>query len=114
VVLTFGKFYEVTGSGPHWRWPYPIHSHDIVDMNQIRTLEIGYRNHVKTRVLRESLMLTDDENIVDAQFSVQYSIKDAKEYLFNNRKPDDTVLHAAETALREIVGTSRMDSVLYE
>ena len=114
VVLTFGKFYEVTGGGPHWRWPYPIQSHEIVDLNQIRTLEIGYRNNVKTRVLRESLMLTDDENIVDAQFSVQYSIRDAREYLFNNRKPDDTVLHAAETALREIVGTSRMDSVLYE
>jgi modulator of FtsH protease HflK len=114
VVLTFGKFSEVTNAGLRWRFPYPIQSHEIVDLNQIRTLEIGYRNNVKTRVLRESLMLTDDENIVDAQFSVQYSIKDAKEYLFNNRKPEETVLHAAETALREIVGTSRMDSVLYE
>jgi modulator of FtsH protease HflK len=114
VVLTFGKFSEVTNAGLRWRFPYPIQSHEIVDLNQVRTLEIGYRNNVKTRVLRESLMLTDDENIVDAQFSVQYTIKDAKEYLFNNRKPDDTVLHAAETALREIVGTSRMDSVLYE
>jgi len=114
VVLTFGKFSEVTGPGPRWRFPYPIQSQEIVDLNQIRTLEIGYRNNVKTRVLRESLMLTDDENIVDAQFSVQYNIKDPKEYLFNNRKPDDTVLHAAETALREIVGTSRMDQVLYE
>jgi modulator of FtsH protease HflK len=114
VVLTFGKFSEVTNAGLRWRFPYPIQSNEIVDLNQVRTLEIGYRNSVKTRVLRESLMLTDDENIVDAQFSVQYTIKDAKEYLFNNRKPDDTVLHAAETALREIVGTSRMDSVLYE
>jgi modulator of FtsH protease HflK len=114
VVLTFGKFAEVTGAGLRWRFPYPIQSHEIVDLNQIRTLEIGYRNNVKTRVLRESLMLTDDENIVDAQFSVQYNIKDPKEYLFNNRKSDDTVLHAAETALREIVGTSSMDSVLYE
>jgi modulator of FtsH protease HflK len=114
VVLTFGKFSEVTESGLRWRFPYPIQSHEIVDLNQVRTLEIGYRSNPKTRILRESLMLTDDENIVDAQFSVQYNIKDPKGYLFNNRRPDDTVLHAAETALREIVGSSRMDSVLYE
>jgi membrane protease subunit HflK len=112
IVLTFGKFSQIASAGLSWRLPYPIQSHEIVDMNQVRTLEIGYRN--KQRVLRESLMLTDDENIVDAQFSVQYNVSDAKDYLFNNRKPDDTVLQAAETALREIVGSRKMDAVLYE
>jgi membrane protease subunit HflK len=59
-------------------------------------------------------MLTDDENIIDIQFSVQYQLKDPKDYLFNNRRADDTVLQAAETAFREIVGRSKMDFVLYE
>jgi membrane protease subunit HflK len=80
----------------------------------VRTLEIGYRNNVKTRVLKESLMLTDDENIVDLQFAVQYLVRDAKDFLFTNRKPDDTAMQAAETAMREIIGKSRMDQILYE
>ena len=80
----------------------------------MRTLEIGYRNNVKTRVLKESLMLTDDENIVDLQFAVQYLVRDAKDFLFTNRKPDDTAMQAAETAMREIIGKSRMDQILYE
>jgi membrane protease subunit HflK len=72
---------------------------------------VGYRD-VKTKVLKESLMLTDDENIVDIQMAVQYTLKDAKAYLFNNRRPDDSVLQAAETALREVIGKSKMDFVL--
>jgi len=114
VVLTFGKFSEVTGAGLKWRFPYPIQSHEIVNLSGARTIEVGYRNNIKTKVLRESLMLTDDENIIDIQFSVQYQLKDPKDYLFNNRRADDTVLQAAETAFREIVGRSKMDFVLYE
>ena len=114
VVLTFGRFSEVTNAGLRWRFPYPVQSHEIVDLTGRRTVEVGYRNNVKTKVLRESLMLTDDENIIDIQFSVQYSLKDPKDYLFNNRRADDTVLQAAETAFREIVGKSKMDFVLYE
>jgi len=112
VVLTFGKFSEVTGSGLRWRIPYPIQSHEIVNLAGVRTIEVGYRNNVKTKVLKESLMLTDDENIVDIQMAVQYTIRDAKDFLFNNRQPEDAVLQAAETALREVVGKSKMDQVL--
>src|SRR5262245_25675576 len=114
VVLTFGKFSEVTNSGLRWRFPYPIQSHEIVDLTGRRTVEVGYRNNVKTKVLRESLMLTDDENIIDIQFAVQYILKDPMDYLFNNRRPEDTVLQAAETAIREMVGKSKMDFALYE
>jgi membrane protease subunit HflK len=114
IVLTFGKFSEVTNSGLRWRFPYPIQSHEIVDLTGVRTVEVGYRNNVKTHVLRESLMLTDDENIIDIQFAVQYILKDPMDYLFNNRRPEDSVLQAAETAFREVVGKSKMDFALYE
>jgi len=114
VVLTFGQYSNETGSGLRWRMPWPIQSHELVNLAQVRTLEIGYRNNVKTRVLKESLMLTDDENIVDLQFAVQYLVRDARDFLFTNRKPDDTAMQAAETAMREIIGKSRMDQILYE
>jgi len=114
VVLTFGRFSEVTQSGLRWRFPYPIQSHEIVDLTGRRTVEVGYRNNVRTKVLRESLMLTDDENIIDIQFAVQYVLKDPIAYLFNNRRAEDTVMQAAETAMREIIGKSRMDYALYE
>lgn len=114
VVLTLGKFSEVTNSGLRWRIPYPIQSHEIVDLTGVRTVEIGYRNSVKTKVLRESLMLTDDENIIDIQFAAQYVLKDPTEYLFNNRRTDETVMQAGETAVREIIGKSKMDFALYE
>src|SRR5262245_19478964 len=114
VVLTFGKYSQTTEPGLRWRWPYPIQSQEIVNISQVRTIEVGYRNNVKSKVLREALMLTDDENIVDIQFAVQYTIKDPEDYLFNVRRPDETVLQVAETAFREIVGKSSMDFVLYE
>jgi len=114
IVLTFGKFSEESSPGLRWRWPWPLQSNEIVNISQVRTLEIGYRNSIKTKVLKESLMLTDDENIVDLQFAVQYVVRDAREWLFTNRKPDDTAMQAAEAAMREIIGKSRMDQILYE
>ena len=114
VVFTFGRYSKTTGPGLNWRLPWPFQSAEIVSLTQVRTIEVGYRNNVKTKVLRESLMLTDDENIVDIQFAVQYFLKDPEDYLFNNRSPEDTVRQAAETAFREIVGKSKMDYVLYE
>lgn len=114
VVLRFGKYIETTEPGPRWHLPWPIESREIVNIDQVRTVEIGYRNNVKSKVLRESLMLTDDENIIDLQFAVQYILKDPEEFLFVNRAPEDTVLQVAETAMREIVGKNRMDFVLYE
>jgi len=114
IVLRFGKFVEETHPGPRWHLPYPIETAEVVNVSQVRTVEIGYRNSVKSKVPKESLMLTDDENIIDIQFAVQYVLKDPRDYLFNNRYPDDSVLQAAETAIREIVGRSTMDFVLQE
>ena len=114
VVLRFGKQVETTEAGPRWHLPYPIETVEIVNLSQVRTVEVGYRDNVKNKVLRESLMLTDDENIIDIQFAVQYYLKDPAEYLFNNRTPDENVRQSAETAIREVVGRSKMDFVLYE
>jgi modulator of FtsH protease HflK len=114
VVMTFGKYSHTTLAGFNWRWPYPIQSHEIVNVSQVRTAEIGYRGNPKNKQLKESLMLTDDENIIDIQFAVQYTLKDASQWLFNNRDQDETVRQVAETAIREIVGRSKMDFVLYE
>ena len=112
VVLTFGQYSSETTSGLNWRAPWPFQSHEIVNLAQVRSVEVGYRNTIKTKVAKESLMLTDDENIVDVQIAVQYLVKDAKDYLFNNRRPEESVLQAAETALREVVGKTKMDVVL--
>ncbi|TCS70115.1 protease FtsH subunit HflK [Sulfuritortus calidifontis] len=114
VVLRFGKYVETTMPGPRWHLPYPIETVEEVNVDQVRTVEVGYRNNVKSKVQGESLMLTDDENIIDLQFSVQYTLKDPEDYLFMNRNPDEAVMQAAETAMREIVGKSKMDFVLYE
>ncbi|MBU0688586.1 MAG: FtsH protease activity modulator HflK [Gammaproteobacteria bacterium] len=114
VVLRFGKQIETTEAGPRWHLPYPVETVEIVNLSQVRTIEVGYRDNVKNKVLRESLMLTDDENIIDIQFAVQYFLKDPGAYLFNNRSPDENVRQSAETAIREVVGRSKMDFVLYE
>lgn len=114
LVLQFGKYKESTESGLRWRLPYPIQSHELVNISGVRTLEVGYRGSEKNKVLKEALMLTDDENIINIQFAVQYILKDPVEYIFNNRTPDEAVMQVAETAIREIVGKSKMDFVLYE
>src|SRR3954469_4317713 len=114
VVLTFGKFSQETQSGLRWRLPWPIQSHEIVNLSQVRTLEVGYRHNVRTKVLKESLMLPDDENIIDLQFAVQYVVKDAQAYIFNVRRPDESAMQIAETAMREVIGKNRMDAILYE
>jgi len=114
IVLQFGKYKESTESGLNWRFPYPIQSHELVNISGVRTLEVGYRSNEKNKVLKEALMLTDDENIINIQFAVQYILKDPVEYVFNNRSPDEAVMQVAETSIREIVGKSKMDFVLYE
>ena len=114
LVLQFGRYKESTDSGLRWRLPYPIQSHELVNISGVRTIEVGYRGSERNKVLKEALMLTDDENIINIQFAVQYILKDPVEYVFNNRAPDESVMQAAETAIREIVGKSRMDFVLYE
>ena len=118
VVLRFGKNTEVTMPGPRWHIPFPVESVEVVNLEQVRTLEVGYRSSgnsvARSKELRESLMLTDDENIIDLQFAVQYNLKSAENFLFNNRSADASVRGAAESAIREIVGKSKMDFALYE
>src|SRR5687768_5873186 len=114
IVLRFGKYVESTQAGLRWHLPYPVEVVEAVNVSQVRTVEIGYRNNVRSKVLKESLMLTDDENIIDIQFAMQYILKNPEEFLFNNREPENAVLQAAETAIREIIGKSKMDFVLYE
>lgn len=114
VVLQFGRYKETTEPGLRWRLPWPLESHEVVNLSGVRTVEVGYRGSEKNKVLKEALMLTDDENIVSVQFAVQYLLKDPVGYVFNNRNPDETVTQAAETAIRETVGKSKMDFVLYE
>lgn len=114
LILQFGEYKESTDSGLHWRLPYPIQSHELVNISGVRTIEVGYRGSEKNKVLKEALMLTDDENIINIQFAVQYILKDPVAYIFKNRTPDEAVMQVAETAIREIVGKSKMDFVLYE
>ena len=114
VVATFGKYSYQANPGFNWRWPAPIQSHEIVNVQQVRTVEVGYRNNVKNKQPKEALMLTDDENIIDIQFAVQYKLKDAAKWLYSNRDQEDMIRQVAETAIREIVGRSKMDFVLYE
>jgi membrane protease subunit HflK len=90
----------------------------VVNLEQVRTIEVGYRSagdaDARSKEVRESLMLTDDENIIDLQFAVQYNLKSVEDFLFNNRSAESSVRGAAETAIREIVGKSKMDFALYE
>jgi membrane protease subunit HflK len=112
VVLRLGKYLETTMPGPRWHAPYPFETAEIVNVSGVRTVEVGYRGNPKNKQPQEALMLTDDENIVDVQFAIQYTLKSPEDYLFNNRNPDDNVLQAAETAIRETVGKSKTDFVL--
>ena len=116
VITQFGKYKGTAQAGFQWRIPYPIQNHEIVNVSQLRTFEVGFRGNARNKVLPEALMLTDDENIVDVQFVVQYRLKadGAPNYLFKTRDPDESVRQAAQTAMREVVGGKSMDFVLYE
>jgi membrane protease subunit HflK len=114
VVTSFGRYSHTVDAGFQWRLPYPFQAHETVNVTQLRTKEIGRNSVSQATGLRDSSMLTQDENIVDIRFTVQYRIKNAREFLFENRDPEDAVTLAAESAVREIVGRSKIDSVLYE
>lgn len=116
VITRFGEYKTTVPAGFQWHIPRPIESVQVVDVSQLRTFEIGFRGNARNKVSAESLMLTDDENIVDLQFVVQYRIRPdgAADYLFNDRDPDDAVRQGAETAMREVIGRTTMDFVLYE
>ena len=114
VITQFGKYHSTVSAGFNWRMPYPVQRHELVFVTQIRSVDIGRDNIIKATGLRESAMLTEDENIVEIKFAVQYRLNDARAYLFESRDPTQAVVQSAETAVREVVGKMRMDSALAE
>ncbi len=117
-ILRFGEFRTLNDRpGFTWRLPYPVEVHELVNVQQLRQIEVGYRSNVKNKVLKESLMLSQDQSIVDMQYAVQYRLSDPVAWLFNNNPgpaPDEIIRQGAETAMRETVGRNRIDQVLYE
>ena len=114
VITQFGRYHSTAGAGFNWRAPFPIQRHEVVFVTQIRSLDVGRDTIIKATGLRESAMLTEDENIVEIKFAVQYRLTDARAYLFESKNPTDAVMQAAETAVREVVGKMRMDAALSE
>ncbi len=114
VVTSFGRYSHTADAGFQWRMPYPFQAHETVNVTQLRTADVGRNAVIAATGLRDSSMLTQDENIVDIRFTVQYRLKDARAFLFENKDPETAVTLAAESAVREIVGKSKIDSVLYE
>jgi membrane protease subunit HflK len=114
VITQFGKYHSTVGAGFNWRLPFPIQRHETVFVTQIRSVDVGRDNIVPATGLRESGMLTEDENIVEIKFAVQYRLNDARAFLFESRDPDAAVVKVAETAVREVVGKMKMDAALAE
>lgn len=113
VVLQFGAYKAITGPGLHW-YPRFAQTVETVDVSRIQKSDIGVHGGSRSAGDRGSLMLTQDENIVDVEMSVQYKVKNAKDYLFNVADPDVTLRQAMESTLREIIGKSKMDFVITE
>ena len=114
VITQFGRYKSTAGAGFNWRLPYPVQRHELIFVTQIRSVDVGRDTVIKATGLRESAMLTEDENIVEIKFAVQYRLSDARAYLFESKNPGEAVVQAAETAVREVVGKMRMDSALSE
>lgn len=114
VITRFGKYNRTVGAGFNMRMPYPIERQETVPVTRIRSVDVGRDNIVPATGLRESAMLTADENIVEIKFAVQYRLNDARAFLFESRDPDASVVKVAETALREVIGKMKMDAALAE
>jgi len=112
VITQFGRYHSTVGAGFNWRLPYPFQRNELVFVTQIRSVDVGRDNIIKSTGLRESAMLTEDENILEIKFAVQYRLTDARAYLFETKNPTDTVVQAAETAVREVVGKMKMDAAM--
>lgn len=112
VITQFGKYKSTVGAGFNWRLPYPVQRHELVFVTQIRSVDVGSDSIIKATGLRESAMLTEDENIVEIKFAVQYRLSNARAFLFESKDPSGAVVQAAETAVREVVGKMKMDSAL--
>jgi len=114
VVTTFGRYAKTVDAGIQMRLPYPFQGHETVSVSQLQSVDVGRNTVLQATGLRDSSMLTQDENIVDIRFTVQYRRANARAFLFENYRPDEAVQQAAETAVREVVGRSKVDAVLYE
>jgi modulator of FtsH protease HflK len=112
VITRFGALNRTVDAGFNWRLPYPFERHETVSFTQVRSVEVG-RNSVGTATgIKDSSMLTKDENIVDVRFTIQYNLKSSSQFLFENRSPDEAILKAAESAVREVVGRFNLDDIL--
>jgi len=116
VIRRFGKFARMDGPGLHYHLPYPFESAVTPSVTEVKRIEIGFRTvrNGYVDVSEEALMLTGDENIVSAESIVQYRIKNAADYLFNIIEPEQTVKNAAEAALRQVIGSRKIDDALTE
>lgn len=112
VVRTFGKETARAEPGLNYRFPWPFQQADVVSVEQIRRIEVGFRDG--QRVPAEALMLTGDENIVEAQIVVQYRVADPSKFLFRLREPEVALSAATEVALRSTVGSMTIDQVMIE
>jgi membrane protease subunit HflK len=114
VITQFGKYKSTVNAGFNWRLPYPIEKHELVMVSQIQSVDVGRDVVLKATGLKESAMLTEDENILDIKFAVQYRLSDARAFLFESKNPKEAVVQAAETAVREVLGKMKMDAALSE
>ena len=118
IVLRFGRMDRVTSSGLNYHIPFPVESVRTPKVTEVKRIEIGFRTidpGPPARYLdkaNESQMLTGDENMVDLDLIVQYRIVDAAKFLFNVRNAETTVGHAAEAAVRQVVGSKPIDEAL--
>jgi modulator of FtsH protease HflK len=114
VVLQFGKYRGTVEQGVHWRLPYPFEAHEIVNIGQIHSVEIGRSNVVRLANVKDASMLTHEGDIVDVRFAVQYQIRKPVDYLFRSADPDQSVTQAGQAAIREIVGARSTSDVLFQ
>jgi modulator of FtsH protease HflK len=114
VVMQFGQYRYTTGQGVHWRLPYPFESHEMVNIGQVRSVEIGRNNVVRMANVKDASMLTHDGDIVDVRFAVQYQVRKPIDYLFRSVDPDQAVTQAGQSAVRQIVGARSTDDILYQ
>ncbi|MFP6559484.1 FtsH protease activity modulator HflK [Paraburkholderia sp. B3] len=113
VVLQFGQYRQTVGEGVHWRLPYPFQTHEVVNVGQIRSVEIGRSNLVRPANVKDASVLTHDGDMLDVRFTVQYQVKQPTDYLFQSVDPDLAVTQAAQAAVRTVVGARSTNELLY-
>ena len=114
VVTQFGKYRYTVTQGVHWRLPYPFEAQELVNVGEVRSVEIGRNNVIRLANVKDASMLTHDGDIVDVRFAVQYQVRNATDYLFRSADPDQSVVQAGQAAVRSIVGARSTDDILYQ